>query len=145
MRNIALPVLVLFALTLIGCAASQRPVLYPNNYLKTVGSAQADRDINDCMQTAETYVKKNQDSKVAEGAVKGGAVGAATGAAVGAVTGNFGRGLAAGSGRRCGRRCNVRAVQGGGAEPRFQAVHEPLSQRKGLRAHGLAIAWARQT
>ena len=49
------------------------------------------------MQTAETYVKKNQDSKVAEGAVKGGAVGAATGAAIGAVTGNFGRGLAAGA------------------------------------------------
>ena len=97
MRKIALPVLVLFALTLVGCAASQRPVLYPNNYLKTVGSAQADRDINDCMQTAEAYVKKNQDSKVAEGAVKGGAVGAATGAAVGAVTGNFGRGLAAGA------------------------------------------------
>jgi outer membrane lipoprotein SlyB len=96
-RKIALPVLVLFALTLIGCAASQRPVLYPNNYLKTVGSAQADRDINDCMQTAETYVKKNQDSKVAEGAVKGGAVGAATGAAVGAVRGDFGRGLAAGA------------------------------------------------
>jgi hypothetical protein len=65
-KKIVLPVLFLFALTLIGCAASQRPVLYPNNYLKTVGSAQADRDINDCMQTAETYVKKNQDSKVAE-------------------------------------------------------------------------------
>ncbi len=97
MKKIALPVLVLFALTLSGCAASQRPVLYPNNYLKTVGNAQADRDINECMQTAETYVKKNQDSKVAEGAVKGGAVGAATGAAVGAVTGNFGRGLAAGA------------------------------------------------
>jgi len=96
-RKIALPVLILFALTLIGCAASQRPVLYPNNHLKTVGNAQAQRDIDECMQTAEAYVKKNQESKVAEGAVKGGAVGAATGAAVGAVTGNFGRGLAAGA------------------------------------------------
>ena len=97
MRKIAVPVLILFALTLIGCAASQRPVLYPNNHLKTVGNAQAQRDIDECMQTAEAYVKKNQESKVAEGAVKGGAVGAATGAAVGAVTGNFGRGLAAGA------------------------------------------------
>jgi outer membrane lipoprotein SlyB len=95
--KIALSVLILFALTFTGCGASQRPVLYPNNHLKTVGNAQADRDINECMQTAETYVKKNQESKVAEGAVKGGAIGAATGAAIGAVTGNFGRGLAAGA------------------------------------------------
>jgi outer membrane lipoprotein SlyB len=97
MRKYALPVLFLSALALVGCGASQKPVLYPNNQLKTVGNDQAQRDINDCMQTAEAYVKKNQDSKVAEGAVKGGAIGAATGAAIGAVTGNFGRGLAAGA------------------------------------------------
>jgi outer membrane lipoprotein SlyB len=96
-KKIALPVLILFALTFIGCAASQKPVLYPNYHLKTVGNAQAQRDIDDCMQTAEAYVKKNQESKIAEGAVKGGAIGAATGAAVGAVTGNFGRGLATGA------------------------------------------------
>jgi outer membrane lipoprotein SlyB len=96
-RKVALPVVILLALTLIGCGANKRPVLYPNNHLKMVGNAQAERDVDECMQTAETYVKKNQDSKVAEGAVKGGAVGAATGAAVGAVTGNFGRGLAAGA------------------------------------------------
>jgi outer membrane lipoprotein SlyB len=96
-NNLALPVLVLFTLALIGCGASQKPVLYPNGYLKAVGNTQAQRDIDDCMQTAEAYVKKNQDSKVAEGAVKGGAIGAASGAAIGAVTGNFGRGLAAGA------------------------------------------------
>ena len=140
MRKIALPVLILFALTLIGCAASQRPVLYPNNYLKTVGSAQADRDINDCMQTAETYVKKNQDSKVAEGAVKGRRRWRRDGRRSRGRDGKFRQGACRGGGRRCGRRCNVRAVQGGRAKPRFQAVHEPLSQRKGLRAHGLAIA-----
>lgn len=97
MKRIVIPVLILLALSLIGCGAGKRPVLYPNNHLKTVGNAQAERDINECMQTAETYVKKNQDSKVGEGAVKGSAVGAATGAAVGAVTGHFGRGLAAGA------------------------------------------------
>ncbi|NPV06166.1 MAG: cell envelope biogenesis protein OmpA [Syntrophaceae bacterium] len=91
------PVLTLLCLTFIGCAASQRPVLYPNNHLRVVGNAQAERDIDDCMQMAEAHVRRNQDSKVAEGAVRGGAIGAATGAAVGAVTGNFGRGLAAGA------------------------------------------------
>jgi len=82
---------------LLGCAAHQRPVLYPNAKLNSVGQEQAQRDIDQCMQTAEAYVKKHQDSKVAEGAVKGGAIGAATGAAIGAVTGDFGRGLAAGA------------------------------------------------
>jgi outer membrane lipoprotein SlyB len=96
-KKIGLPVLILFALTLVGCASSQKPVLYPNYHLKAVGNAQAQRDTDDCMQMAEAYVKKNQESKVAEGAVKGGAVGAASGAAIGAVTGNFGRGLAAGA------------------------------------------------
>lgn len=97
MKKLALPVLIFLALSLIGCGATQRPVLYPNNHLKTVGNIQSERDIDDCMQMAEAYVKKNQESKVAEGAVKGGAIGAATGAAVGAVTGNFGRGLASGA------------------------------------------------
>jgi len=82
---------------LAGCAAHQRPVLYPNAKLNGVGQEQAQRDIDQCMQMAEAYVKKHQDSKVAEGAVKGGAIGAATGAAIGAVTGDFGRGLAAGA------------------------------------------------
>ena len=82
---------------LLGCAAHQRPVLYPNAKLNSVGQEQAQQYIDQGMQMAEAYVKKHQDSKVAEGAVKGGAIGAATGAAIGAVTGDFGRGLAAGA------------------------------------------------
>jgi outer membrane lipoprotein SlyB len=95
-KKIAMSVLILSVIALIGCGV-QRPVLYPNNHLNTVGNAQAQRDIDDCMQMAEAYVKKNQDSKVVEGAVKGGAIGAATGAAIGAVTGNFGQALASGA------------------------------------------------
>jgi outer membrane lipoprotein SlyB len=82
---------------LIGCAANQRPILYPNEKLSRVGQDQAQQDIDQCMQMAEAYVKKHQDSKVAEGAVKGGAIGAAAGAAVGAVRGDFGRVLAEGA------------------------------------------------
>jgi len=95
-KKTATLVLILFVLAIVGCG-TQRPVLYPNNQLNRVGNAQAQRDIDECMQTAEAYVKKNQDSKVAEGAVKGGAIGAATGAAIGAVTGNFGQALASGA------------------------------------------------
>jgi outer membrane lipoprotein SlyB len=82
---------------LLGCGAHQRPVLYPNAKLNSVGQEQAQQDIDQCMQMAETYVKKHQESQVAEGAVKGGAIGAATGAAVGAVRGDFGRVLAEGA------------------------------------------------
>jgi outer membrane lipoprotein SlyB len=82
---------------LLGCAAHQRPVLYPNAKLNSVGQEQAQGDIDQCMQTAEAYVKKHQDSKVAEGALKGGAIGAATGAAIGAVRGDFGQVLAEGA------------------------------------------------
>ncbi len=82
---------------LLGCGAHQRPVLYPNAHLQRVGQEQAQQDIDQCMQMAETYVKKHQESQVAEGAVKGGAIGAATGAAIGAVTGDFGRVLAEGA------------------------------------------------
>lgn len=82
---------------LLGCAAHQRPVLYPNAKLNSTGQEQAQRDIDQCMQMAEAYVKKHQDSKVAEGAVKGGVIGAATGAAIGAVRGDFGQVLAEGA------------------------------------------------
>lgn len=91
-------ILVFVALfVLLGCGAHQRPVLYPNAKLNSAGKEQAERDIDQCMQMAEAYVKKHQDSKIPEGALKGGAIGAATGAAIGAVTGDFGRGLAAGA------------------------------------------------
>jgi hypothetical protein len=35
-----------------GCA-SQRPVLYPNEYTRRVGSLAANRDIDDCIQRAK--------------------------------------------------------------------------------------------
>jgi outer membrane lipoprotein SlyB len=44
--------LVLGVIVLLGCA-TQRPVLYPNEYTRRVGSVAADRDIDDCIQRAE--------------------------------------------------------------------------------------------
>ena len=70
-----------------GCASG--PVLYPNAYLKTVGQEQADRDIADCRQQAEAYVKSDAAKTVAKDTVIGGAGGAVVGGAVvgGTVTG----------------------------------------------------------
>ena len=82
---------------LMGCAP-QRPVLYPNEKLNTVGAAQAEQDINECIALAQQAgVAANKAGKVAGRTATGAAVGAAGGAAVGAVHGNVGRGAASGA------------------------------------------------
>ena len=86
----------LLLLLLAGCV-SQRPVLYPNEQLRRVGSTIADRDVEQCMQQAEYYVSaESRAGKALEGvaaeSVSSAAVGAAAGAAGGAVVGRPGSG-----------------------------------------------------
>jgi hypothetical protein len=100
-KKFLVAVVVIFPLTVTGCS-SQRPVLYPNEHLKQIGNAAADRDINECMQRAEQYVSSGGGGGDAleRATVSGGtgaAVGAAAGAAGGAVLGPAGRGAAAGA------------------------------------------------
>jgi len=81
----------------LGCA-QQRPVLYPNPYLKTVGQERAEGDINDCIRLAsEQGAQGDAGAQVAKDTVQGGAVGGAVGAGVGAVLSSVGRGAAAGA------------------------------------------------
>ena len=62
--------LVILALLIGGCAA-QRPVLYPNDQLRRVGTAAADRDINYCMSQADEYTSaSNRAGRVIEGAIQ---------------------------------------------------------------------------
>jgi len=94
--------LLLIALITFSACSTQRPVLYPNSYLKRVGVEAAEVDINDCMHRADTYVSSGADGeKILEGtAVSAGtsaAVGAAAGAAGGAVVGRAGTAAAAGA------------------------------------------------
>ncbi|HVN84661.1 MAG TPA: glycine zipper family protein [Candidatus Binatia bacterium] len=84
-----------------GCAA-KRPTLYPNEQYNRVGAAAAQRDIDDCMQRADQYVKSGgQDAEAARqvGAhtAVGAGVGAASGAVGGAIAGNAGEGAAVGA------------------------------------------------
>ncbi len=88
--------LLLGVMALVGCS-SKRPVLYPNHHLQTVGMAQANRDIEDCYNKAQLYLKSTSNGNIAGDAVKGGAVGAAAGGAAGAVWGDAGRGAGAGA------------------------------------------------
>lgn len=92
---------VLLVCLLSGCAAQQRPVLYPNEQMQRVGGEIAERDIDDCLGRAQEYVSAGGrrgevagNTAVSTGA--GAAVGAAGGAAGGAVVGHAGRGAAAG-------------------------------------------------
>ncbi len=67
----------------LGCAA-QRPVLCPNAHLKSVGTAVAEQEVNDCIRLAETSgaaIEKEPGvaKETAEGAVVGSAAGAGWG------------------------------------------------------------------
>jgi outer membrane lipoprotein SlyB len=84
-------------LLLAGCAA-RNPVLYPNEQMQRVGSAAAERDIEECKSRAEQYVKDpGRGGDIARDTAIGAGTGAAVGAAVGAVGGNAGRGAAQGA------------------------------------------------
>ena len=89
-----LSALALNVVVMAGCA-SQRPVLYPNQHVRNVGSGTADRDIDECMRQAEAYVSSH--GRVGT-AVEGAATGAATSATIGAAAGAAG-GAAAGATR----------------------------------------------
>jgi hypothetical protein len=87
------------ALVFAGCA-SPEPVLYPNAHLRTVGDAQAERDVAECQELAEAAGASGAEGRgeaAAQGTVTGGAVGGASGAAGGAVIGSAGRGAAVGA------------------------------------------------
>jgi hypothetical protein len=82
---------------LAGCA-THRPVLYPNQKLEAAGSAQAQADIDYCIQQAKlSGVGSGKSQDVATSTATGSAMGAAVGAAAGATRGHAGRGAAAGA------------------------------------------------
>ena len=45
----------------VGCSGP-RPILYPNDHLKQVGTDQAEQDIEECKQLAEDYVPEHDAS-----------------------------------------------------------------------------------
>jgi outer membrane lipoprotein SlyB len=95
--SLRVPLAVAFSAFLVGCGP-QRPVLYPDAHLNTVGAAQAEQDINDCIALAQQAgVGASKAGQVAGKTATAAAVGGAGGAAAGAVRGNAGRGAALGA------------------------------------------------
>lgn len=82
-------------LMLAGCA-TQRPLVYPNDYAKRVGDMQIERDIAECCSLADSYVKSHPGEDIVKDTVVGGGMGAAVGAVGGAVVGSPGEGAAIG-------------------------------------------------
>ena len=80
------------------CASTQRPVLYPNAYLRSVGDAAAQRDIDQCLQLAGNSGLSKSNNQVVKQGAEGAAVGATAGSVGTLVTGgNVGTGAAAGA------------------------------------------------
>ncbi|MDR4506508.1 MAG: hypothetical protein MRK01_17185 [Candidatus Scalindua sp.] len=81
----------------VGCAI-QRPVLYPNNQLNTVGDTIASQDIDLCMElAAASGLKTNPGKNIAGNTAVGSVSGAAIGGAAGSVAGHAARGAARGA------------------------------------------------
>ncbi len=93
----ALPLLALAAV--LSACSSPQPVLYPNDYLASVGSDVAEKDIDKCQNLAEEYGAGAGDpsGEVAKSTAIGGGAGAATGAVGGAIVGSAGTGAALGA------------------------------------------------
>lgn len=89
---------ILFA-ALTGCASTM-PILYPNEHFQAVGKQAAQRDIDACIELAESAGADSGASSAGEAATDtatGAAVGAASGAVGGAIIGSVGTGSAIGA------------------------------------------------
>ena len=86
------------SILLASCAGPQRPVLYPNEKLNSVGKEGSQKDINDCIQlSVDAGLKTEKGKEVAGETVKEGARGAVIGTVIGAITGNIGEAAAIGA------------------------------------------------
>lgn len=90
---------VILGAILSGCV-STTPILYPNEHYQTVGKESAQRDIDACLELAESSgidASTSSAGQVATNTATGAAVGAASGAVGGAIVGSAASGSAIGA------------------------------------------------
>ncbi|MCF6812044.1 cell envelope biogenesis protein OmpA [Thiotrichales bacterium 19S9-12] len=80
---------IIAALFLTGCAST--PQFYPNAKYKAMGEAGAEKDVQQCTQDADTYLKSSEAKKILGQAGKGSIVGGVVGAVAGAFSGSVGQ------------------------------------------------------
>lgn len=87
----------LMALILVAACAHPRPVLYPDEHLKTVGEPAAQQEVAGCLADAKVYLKANPAKRVGRRMGGGAIFGAVMGTVFGAFTGNYGRAISEGA------------------------------------------------
>ncbi|EQC45375.1 putative lipoprotein [Bacteriovorax sp. Seq25_V] len=87
--------LILSLITLASC--SSKPVLYPNQKLKTVGKEKSQQDIDNCMAEADTFLESEKGKKMVKSAGAGAFMGAAMGAVSGLIFGDVKRAVTSGA------------------------------------------------
>ncbi len=135
--KISMLIVVVCTLTCGGCA-QQRPVLYPNEYLKQAGTETSQADIDECMRLATEYgAKEDAGGRIAKDTASSAAVGAAAGAAIAAVFGNdIGRAAGAGAAGAGAATATRRAIDSGEPDPLFRSFVEKCLREKGYETVG---------
>lgn len=77
--------------------AHPRPVLYPNEHLKTVGKPVSQKDTDECLAQAKLYLKANPAKPIARKMARGSVTGAVMGAVTGLILGDFKSAIATGA------------------------------------------------
>jgi len=110
-----------FSALIASCAGPQRPVLYPNEKLNTVGKEAAQKDVDECIHlSVEAGLEREKGKEVAGETVKEGARGAIIGGAVGLVTGDVGKAAAIGA---------AAGAAAGGTEKAFDQELDPVQKQ----------------
>ena len=130
-------IFIIFILIFCGCA-QQRPVLYPNAYLTSVGHEKARTDIDACMDLAKKHgAGENKGEEIAKDTAAGAAVGGAAGAAIGAVLGsNVGRAAGAGAAGAGAATLTRKTIDSGKPGPLFRRFVEKCLRDKGYETIG---------
>lgn len=129
-RRFLLPIVV--ALLLAACSSGpKRPVFYPNAHIQAVGQAQAQRDVDQCMNLADSYsVSRTKDGEVGRRTTEGAIIGGAAAGAWGLVSGNAAQRAAAGAAAGAATGATRGAFKSTELSPTFQRfVQRCLSER----------------
>jgi outer membrane lipoprotein SlyB len=81
-------ILLLPIILFLASCASYRPILNDNAQYVKVGEAAAEKDIDECMTKADTFLEKQKDERTAKATGRSAVGGAILGGIIGAVSGN---------------------------------------------------------
>ncbi|MHB8122450.1 MAG: hypothetical protein ACYDG4_09880 [Desulfuromonadaceae bacterium] len=137
MRTFIIYSLLFIITTSLSACAAKRPVLYPNAYLKEIGQAKANQEIDACIRMAnEHQAGGDKSSEIAKNTGKAGIVGAATGAVIGVITGDFGRATAIGGAGAATATMGSGIMRSDEPDPVFKQFVEQCLREKGLQPLG---------